>query len=79
MSPCWIGDSSRDHGSSFALECNACSCYVGEVICSKKQCEKTALSGMNSAFTTLPCNCPPQYMPVCGKNGNTYQSACLAK
>lgn len=30
-------------------------------------------------FTTLPCNCPPHHVPVCGKNGNTYPSACVAK
>ncbi|KAI4456345.1 serine protease inhibitor [Holotrichia oblita] len=80
LSPCWMGNSyEKAHGTNFAIECNTCSCYVSEVICSKKQCETTSISGKNTAYTTLPCNCPPHYVPVCGRNGNIYPSACLAK
>ncbi|KAK9687648.1 Kazal-type serine protease inhibitor domain [Popillia japonica] len=80
LSPCWMGNSyEKPHGTNFAIECNTCSCYVSEVICSKKQCETTSISGKNTAYTTLPCNCPPHYVPVCGRNGNIYPSACLAK
>nr|XP_022911269.1 reversion-inducing cysteine-rich protein with Kazal motifs [Onthophagus taurus] len=80
LSPCWMGQiQEKPHGSNFAIECNTCSCYVTEVICSKKQCETTMLTGRNTAYTTLPCNCPLHYVPVCGSNGNIYPSACLAK
>lgn len=67
------------HGRTFELDCNTCSCFAGEVICSKRQCESSALSGRNIAYTTLPCNCPLQYTPICGRNGVLYPSLCLAK
>lgn len=67
------------HGRTFELDCNTCSCFAGEVICSKRQCESSALSGRNVAYTTLPCNCPLHYMPICGRNGVLYPSLCLAK
>lgn len=79
LSPCWVGNGQKEHGSTFKIECNTCSCYAGEVVCSKKQCENSALSGRNIAYTTLPCNCLSHYVPVCGKNGNSYPSLCLAK
>lgn len=79
LSPCWLGNTQQEHGSQFYMECKNCSCYAGELICSKKQCENTALSGRNTGYTTLPCNCPPHYLPVCGRNGNNYPSTCLAK
>lgn len=31
------------------------------------------------AFTGLPCNCVDQFVPVCGQNGRTYPSACIAR
>lgn len=79
LTSCLLGNSQQRHGTSFNMDCNTCSCYAGEIICSRKQCENTALSGRNTAYTTLPCNCPPHYVPVCGRNGITYPSACLAK
>ncbi|XP_052861672.1 reversion-inducing cysteine-rich protein with Kazal motifs [Anopheles cruzii] len=66
------------HLSHFYVECNVCSCFAEEITCTKKQCHVPGLT-VDRAFTSLPCNCPPQYMPVCGRNGNTYPSACVAK
>ncbi|XP_017768615.1 PREDICTED: reversion-inducing cysteine-rich protein with Kazal motifs [Nicrophorus vespilloides] len=77
LGSCWNNE--RRHGEIFHLECNKCTCYAGEMICSKKQCENSLLGGRNTAYTTLPCNCPPHFVPVCGRNGNIYPSACLAK
>ncbi|CAH2005399.1 unnamed protein product [Acanthoscelides obtectus] len=79
LTSCLLGNTQQLHGSRFTEDCNQCSCYAGEKICSKKQCENSALSGKNAGYTTLPCNCPPHYVPVCARNGVTYPSACLAK
>ncbi|CAH1106670.1 unnamed protein product [Psylliodes chrysocephalus] len=79
LTSCLLGNTQELHGTVFNIECNKCSCYAGETICSKKQCESTSLSGKNTGYTTLPCNCPPHYVPVCGRNGVTYPSTCLAK
>lgn len=79
LTSCLLGSTYQMHGSTFNIECNLCSCYAGEIICSKRQCESTSLSGRNTGYTTLPCNCPPHYVPVCGRNGITYPSLCLAK
>lgn len=79
LTSCILGSLHQLHGTSFNMDCNSCSCFAGEVICGKKQCENGALSGRNTAYTTLPCNCSPHYVPVCGRDGNTYPSACLAK
>ncbi|CAB3384758.1 Hypothetical predicted protein [Cloeon dipterum] len=69
---CMYGSHKINHSDTFYIECNQCSCNAGEITCSKKHCG-------TRAFSSLPCNCPPHHMPVCGKNGNTYPSACLAK
>ncbi|XP_050097347.1 reversion-inducing cysteine-rich protein with Kazal motifs [Anopheles aquasalis] len=66
------------HLSHFYVECNVCSCFAEEITCTKKQCHVPGLT-VDRAFTSLPCNCPPHYVPVCGRNGNTYPSACVAK
>ncbi|KAF7265647.1 hypothetical protein GWI33_020949, partial [Rhynchophorus ferrugineus] len=79
LTSCLLGSTHQLHGSTFDIDCNSCSCYAGELICSKRQCENSAVGGINTAYTTLPCNCPPHYVPVCGRNGITYPSACLAK
>ncbi|XP_073979383.1 reversion-inducing-cysteine-rich protein with kazal motifs isoform X2 [Rhodnius prolixus] len=76
---CQIGKDRIEHGSTFFMECNACSCYAGEIICSKRQCPKSSLSITDITETTFPCNCPPHYIPVCGWNGVTYPSSCFAK
>lgn len=75
--PCQIGNRTIEHGSSVTIECNVCSCYAEEITCTKKQCRIAGIS--ERAFTSLPCNCPPHFVPVCGRNGKTYPSACLAK
>lgn len=65
------------HGSWFYVECNICSCFAGETTCTKKQCAIAGVSDLS--YTSFPCNCPSHYVPVCGKNGKTYPSACIAK
>ncbi|CAD7005890.1 unnamed protein product [Ceratitis capitata] len=65
------------HGTSFYLECNLCSCFAGEITCTKKQCRLA--NYLDPSYTSLPCNCPTHFVPVCGTNGNTYHSACIAK
>lgn len=76
-SACNIGGRRIDHASWFFIECNICSCFAGEQTCTKKQCRIQGAA--ERAFTSLPCNCPAHYVPVCGRNGNTYPSACVAK
>lgn len=74
---CSLAGKRFDHLSFFYVECNICSCFAGEITCTKKQCRMSGTT--NKSFTTLPCNCPLQYVPVCARNGNTYPSACIAK
>jgi reversion-inducing-cysteine-rich protein with kazal motifs len=74
---CQIGNRTIEHGASINVECNMCSCFSEEITCTKKQCRMMGIS--ENAFTTLPCNCPAHYVPVCGRNGKTYPSSCLAK
>lgn len=75
--PCRLGNLTIEHGSSIAIECNTCICFAEEITCTKKQCKIYGIT--DKTFTTLPCNCPPHYVPVCARNGRTYPSACLAK
>ncbi|XP_055936022.1 reversion-inducing cysteine-rich protein with Kazal motifs-like [Argiope bruennichi] len=65
---CWHEGKRYNHNTLFVDGCKTCFCYDGEVTCSPKQC--------NSG---LPCNCQDHYVPVCGANGKTYPSACLAR
>uniref|UniRef100_A0A1I8Q6R9 Reversion-inducing cysteine-rich protein with Kazal motifs n=2 Tax=Stomoxys calcitrans TaxID=35570 RepID=A0A1I8Q6R9_STOCA len=65
------------HGSSFYLECNLCTCYAEEITCTKKQCKMPGYTDVS--YTSLPCNCPTHYVPVCGSNGRTYPSLCIAR
>ncbi|XP_073837300.1 reversion-inducing-cysteine-rich protein with kazal motifs [Musca autumnalis] len=65
------------HGTSFYLECNLCTCYAEEITCTKKQCKTTVYTDVS--YTSLPCNCPTHYVPVCGINGRTYPSLCIAR
>lgn len=83
-----------EHASSVHVKCNVCSCFAGEMTCTKRQCrlpgggvsgdDLGAVGGDGerteaAVFTSLPCNCPGNYVPVCGRNGQTYPSACVAK
>ncbi|XP_024082434.1 reversion-inducing cysteine-rich protein with Kazal motifs isoform X1 [Cimex lectularius] len=73
---CVSGGDRIEHGSTFYMGCNLCSCYDGEITCSKKQC---AGHGVDIAdVTTLPCNSTAEYSPVCGWNGVTYPNFHLA-
>lgn len=74
---CRLGNQTIAHGASITVECNICSCFSEELTCTKKQCQILDMKELK--FTTLPCNCPPHYVPVCVKNGKTYPSICLAK
>lgn len=66
-----------EHGTSFLMDCNTCSCYAGEIVCTKAQCRTPQAREL--AYTSLPCNCVPHHVPVCGRNGVTYPNSCLAK
>ncbi|XP_059472390.1 reversion-inducing cysteine-rich protein with Kazal motifs [Neocloeon triangulifer] len=77
LDACMLGSFKIEHGDTFFMDCNLCSCYAGEITCSKRHCEP--LSTPHQPYSSLPCNCPAHHMPVCGRNGNTYPSACLAK
>nr|CAD7595599.1 unnamed protein product [Timema genevievae] len=79
LNSCLIGSRKIEHGTTFHIDCKLGSCYAGELSYSKKQCEMSSLGGHDDAYTSLPCNCRPHYVPVCGRNGNTYPSACLAR
>lgn len=74
MDPCWLGKDKIEHGSTFAMDCNMCNCFAGEIICSKRQCDVN-----DPAYTTLPCNCPLHYAQICGINGVNYPNLCLAR
>lgn len=74
---CSLSGRRIEHATWFYVECNVCGCYAGEITCTKQQCRIAGVS--DRSYTSLPCNCPPHHVPVCGANGNTYASACVAK
>lgn len=74
---CQLSDRHIEHGSWFRVECNICSCFAGDITCTKKQCRIPGIP--DHSYTSLPCNCPPHHVPVCGRNGYTYPSACISK
>lgn len=74
---CLLAERKIEHGTWFPVECNVCSCFAGEITCTKRQCRIPGIS--DQSYTSLPCNCPPHYVPVCGRNGQTYPSACVSK
>ncbi|XP_069500841.1 reversion-inducing cysteine-rich protein with Kazal motifs [Ambystoma mexicanum] len=77
---CIVGSQRISHGASFRTDCNVCSCVAGHLICSTRQCVNEHLSEVERyMFTGLPCNCADQFVPVCGKNGRSYPSACIAR
>nr|CAB3265511.1 reversion-inducing cysteine-rich protein with Kazal motifs-like [Phallusia mammillata] len=76
---CNLAGQLRSHGSHFYVDCNFCSCYNGVVTCTKRQC-LTSKSSVEEKrkFTGVPCDCENNYSPVCGADGRTYPSLCLA-
>lgn len=73
---CKLGDRQIEHGTWFNVECNICSCFAGDITCTKRQCR---IAGITEHYTSLPCNCAPHHVPVCGRNGYTYPSECVSK
>ncbi|XP_068092712.1 reversion-inducing cysteine-rich protein with Kazal motifs [Hyperolius riggenbachi] len=77
---CIVGGQRINHGTSFKVDCNICSCLAGTVQCSKRQClNEISSEDDRSMFTGLPCNCADKFVPVCGQNGRSYPSACIAR
>uniref|UniRef100_A0A672NAN3 Reversion inducing cysteine rich protein with kazal motifs n=1 Tax=Sinocyclocheilus grahami TaxID=75366 RepID=A0A672NAN3_SINGR len=77
---CFIGGQHKSHGVSFRLDCQPCSCFAGESICSSRQCVRSDGSDEDRRlFTGLPCGCADHFVPVCARNGRTYPSACVAR
>ncbi|XP_029445745.1 reversion-inducing cysteine-rich protein with Kazal motifs isoform X1 [Rhinatrema bivittatum] len=77
---CVVGSQRKSHGTSFNIGCNVCSCVAGNLICSIHQClNEHSSEDERRMFTGLPCNCADQFVPVCGHNGRTYPSACVAR
>uniref|UniRef100_H2YTX3 Kazal-like domain-containing protein n=1 Tax=Ciona savignyi TaxID=51511 RepID=H2YTX3_CIOSA len=66
------------HGTSFFVDCNFCSCYSGNVTCTKRQCvtSDSSLEDKRLCALQLP---NPYHVPVCGANGMTYSSKCVAR
>ncbi|XP_076326861.1 reversion-inducing cysteine-rich protein with Kazal motifs-like isoform X2 [Tachypleus tridentatus] len=76
---CWLKGDKIPHNFQFYIDCNKCICLSGEIVCSQRSCHpNTELKQSTYMYTGLPCNCPDHYVPVCGINGKTYPSACLA-
>ncbi|XP_068941330.1 reversion-inducing cysteine-rich protein with Kazal motifs isoform X2 [Petaurus breviceps papuanus] len=77
---CIVGGKRKSHGTSFNIDCNVCSCFAGNLICSTRLClNEHSSEDDRHTFTGLPCNCADQFVPVCGQNGRTYPSACIAR
>ncbi|KAM6953658.1 LOW QUALITY PROTEIN: reversion-inducing cysteine-rich protein with Kazal motifs [Aplochiton taeniatus] len=77
---CVVGGRRKNHGASFKVDCQPCSCFAGNTICSSRQCLSSDSSDEDrQRFTGLPCGCPDRFVPVCARNGRTYPSACVAR
>uniref|UniRef100_A0A8B9RIA1 Reversion-inducing cysteine-rich protein with Kazal motifs n=1 Tax=Astyanax mexicanus TaxID=7994 RepID=A0A8B9RIA1_ASTMX len=77
---CVSGEQRKIHGESFKKDCDSCSCYAGETICSSRKCPSLEHSDDDRhLFRGLPCGCPDHFVPVCARNGRTYPSACVAR
>ncbi|XP_054607370.2 reversion-inducing cysteine-rich protein with Kazal motifs [Nothobranchius furzeri] len=75
---CIVGGQRKNHGSSFQTDCNTCSCFSGETICSTRTCLGSSFSS-DGHIAGLPCSCPDHFIPVCASNGRTYPSGCVAR
>lgn len=75
---CEVAGQIKLHGRNFKIDCNFCSCYNGEIICTKRQClsDQESESRVSKA---LSCNCGSHILSVCASNGRTYPNICLAK
>ncbi|KAM4718862.1 reversion-inducing cysteine-rich protein with Kazal motifs [Anableps anableps] len=73
---CIVEGQRKNHGTTFRNDCNTCSCFAGETICSTRKCPTE-----NVQWTSIdiPCNCPYRFIPVCASNGRTYPSGCVAR
>lgn len=60
--------------------CLVCTCSSGDVLCTQRPCAAaTAVAASSGLPAASPCRCPPHRVPVCGRNGRTYDNACLAR
>ncbi|XP_077978597.1 reversion-inducing cysteine-rich protein with Kazal motifs-like [Glandiceps talaboti] len=77
---CKEGGQIKDHHTHFHVDCNICSCYSGELICSLRQCiSDESTDEERRRYTGLPCDSPDELIPVCGINGRTYPNAHIAR
>ncbi|XP_017294946.1 reversion-inducing cysteine-rich protein with Kazal motifs [Kryptolebias marmoratus] len=75
---CIVEGQRKNHGTSFRTDCNICSCFAGETICSNRKCPSSSFSA-DAHVTGIPCACPDHFIPVCASNGQTYPSGCVAR
>ncbi|KAM4543348.1 reversion-inducing cysteine-rich protein with Kazal motifs [Fundulus diaphanus] len=73
---CIVEGQRKNHGTTFRTDCNTCSCFAGETMCSTRKCPT---ENDHWLFTDLPCKCPYRFIPVCASNGRTYPSGCVAR
>ncbi|XP_060637465.2 reversion-inducing cysteine-rich protein with Kazal motifs isoform X1 [Anolis sagrei] len=77
---CIVGGQRKSHGTSFKIDCNVCSCFAGNLICTTRQClNEYSSDDERRKSTGLPCNCEDEFVPMCGHNGRTYPSVCIAR
>ncbi|XP_042330486.1 reversion-inducing cysteine-rich protein with Kazal motifs isoform X2 [Sceloporus undulatus] len=77
---CIVEGQRKSHGTSFKIDCNVCSCFAGNLTCSTRQClNEYSSDDERHKSTGLPCNCEDEFVPMCGQNGRTYPSVCIAR